>query len=61
MCLKFVSKRFLWNVPCGKGGHADGQASAEMGVAGVRGVLAGVVELAIDDNRRDQTVDTQHT
>jgi len=44
-----------------EGGHTDGQASTEVSESLVGGVLGGLVELLVDDDRGDQSVDTQHT
>merc|ERR1711941_181103 len=44
---------------CRQGTHADGQPGAQMCKARVCGVLAWVRQLAIDDDRCDETVDAQ--
>ena len=45
----------------GEGGHTDGETSAKMSVSGVGGVDRGGVQLTVDNDSRNQTVDTQHT
>jgi len=44
-----------------EGGHTDGKASTEVSEALVGGVLGGLVELLVDDDGGDKTVDTEHT
>ena len=45
----------------GEGGHTDGETSAKMGVSGVGRVDRGGIQLTVDDDGGNQTVDTQHT
>merc|ERR1719506_779835 len=45
----------------GKGGKPDSEASTKMGVARVCRVLGGWVDVAVDDDGCDETIDTQDT